>query len=293
MMKNRLIVAFIILCSAMMLTWGENAQSASQSSTASGSLTLNNKEIKLTHAYVDMVNPEEPIVVLSDKPLPPEDFSISILSETYIREKKVHAVLFSLSPMEKKLSGSLNFFYFPGNKTHFVALGDQAVLTITQFDDTTIAGQYKTSKPIVEGFSEVTLSFDATFQVKTGKSKAGMAPLKKIIIKGDTSLPARVYVEYYKSCLEGNLGKGRDFMAERERKEFDRHARENREALLYLFTQRPSEVRISTPAISGNTASITVHGSIRLGEEATGSIKMVLEGGQWKVSEDKWTITGK
>ena len=103
MMKNRLIVAFIILCSAMMLTWGENAQSASQSSTASGSLTLNNKEIKLTHAYVDMVNPEEPIVVLSDKPLPPEDFSISILSETYIREKKVHAVLFSLSPMEKKL----------------------------------------------------------------------------------------------------------------------------------------------------------------------------------------------
>ena len=37
----------------------------------------------------------------------------------------------------------------------------------------------------------------------------------------------------------------------------------------------------------------TVHGSIRLGEEATGSVKMVLEEGQWKVSEDKWTITGK
>jgi hypothetical protein len=62
---------------------------------------------------------------------------------------------------------------------------------------------------------------------------------------------------------------------------------------MYVLTQRPSEVKIGTPAIAGNSASFTVHGSMRSGEEATGSVKMVLEGGKWKVREDKWKITSK
>jgi hypothetical protein len=173
-------VAIVFLCCAwMLLSWAKSAQSAPQGSSASGSLTLNKVTIKLTYAYADMVNPEEPIIVLSNQPLPSDDFSISVLSENYVREKKVHAIIFSLSPKEKNLSGSLNFFYFPGKKTHFVALGNEAVLTITRFDDTAIVGKYKTPKPMVDDFNEVTFSFDASFQVNLGQSKAGPAPSKK------------------------------------------------------------------------------------------------------------------
>jgi len=180
MRKRMFVVAFVFSCCAwMFLAWAENGQSAPQGSSVSGSLTLNKDKIKLTHAYVDLDNPEDPIIVLSDKSLPPDNFSIGMLSESYIRQKKVHAVLFGLSPKEKKLSGSLNFFYFPGKKTHFIALGNSAALTITRFDNTAIVGKYKTPKPIVDDYNEVTLSFDASFQVNLGKSQASPAPSKK------------------------------------------------------------------------------------------------------------------
>jgi hypothetical protein len=85
----------------------------------------------------------------------------------------------------------------------------------------------------------------------------------------------------------------REFIAEKERKEFERDIKENREALMYVLAQRPSEVKIGTPSIAGNSASFTIHGSMGPGEEAMGSVKMVLEDGKWKVSEDKWKITQK
>jgi hypothetical protein len=52
-------------------------------------------------------------------------------------------------------------------------------------------------------------------------------------------------------------------------------------------------VKIGTPAIAGDSASFTVHGSMRPGEEARGSVKMVLEEGKWKVLEDKWEFRSK
>jgi len=180
MQKGMFVVAFVFSCCAwVFLTWAEAGQPAPQGSSASGSLTLNKDKIKLAYAYVDLDNPDEPIVVLSDKSLPPDNFSIGMLSESYIKQKKVHAILFGLSQKEKKLSGSLNFFYFPGKKTYFIPLVNSAALTTTRFDNTAIVGKYKTPKPAVDDDSEVTLSFEASFQVNLGKSQASPAPSKK------------------------------------------------------------------------------------------------------------------
>lgn len=68
---------------------------------------------------------------------------------------------------------------------------------------------------------------------------------------------------------------------------------ERREALLYVLTQRPFEVRIHTLVVSGDSASFIVEGNMRYGEKATGAVVMILEKGNWKVLEDKWKITGK
>ena len=124
--KSMFVVAIVFSCCVwMMLAWTKNAQSAPQGSSASGLLTLNKDKINLTNAYVDLVNPEEPIIVLSDKPLPPDNFSIGMLSESYIRQKKVHAILFSLSPKEKRLSGSHQLFLFPGQKDALRSAGER------------------------------------------------------------------------------------------------------------------------------------------------------------------------
>ncbi len=177
--KAIITISVFLCCSLMLLSWVGNVLSATEGSTASGELKLNDEKIKLAFAYVDLVNLDEPIVVLCDKELPPGDFSISLLTESFIRQQNVHAVLFSLSPKEKKLSGSLNFLYFPGEKSHFIALGESAELSITRFDETAIIGKYKTPKPVTEDFDEVTFSFDASFQVNLGKALAGQIPSKK------------------------------------------------------------------------------------------------------------------
>ncbi len=60
----------------------------------SGTLDINKKKFKLTHGYVDMVQPEEPVIVLSDKPLPAEQ--IPFLNADYTLKNKVHAVVFGI-----------------------------------------------------------------------------------------------------------------------------------------------------------------------------------------------------
>jgi hypothetical protein len=112
-------------------------------------------------------------------------------------------------------------------------------------------------------------------------------------VKGDAGPLAKAYAEYYKGCLRGNIDRILPFIAEKERKKFEGDIKENREAIIFVLTQRPSEVEIGPPVISGNSASFTIHGSLPSGEEATGSVKMILEDEKWKVSEDKWKITLK
>ncbi len=41
-------------------------------SDVSGTLEINKKEFSLSYGYMDLRKPEEPIITLSDKPLPPE-----------------------------------------------------------------------------------------------------------------------------------------------------------------------------------------------------------------------------
>jgi len=90
-----------------------------------------------------------------------------------------------------------------------------------------------------------------------------------------------------------DLGRILPSIAEMERKEIEGYIKEDREAIIYVLTQRPSSVEISPPVIDGKSASFTVHGSMKAGGEAKGSVKMIIEEGKWKVSEDKWEINLK
>jgi hypothetical protein len=147
--------------------------------SVAGSLSLNKSKIKLLHAYVDEDNPDSPIVALSDKPLPGK-FSIGILEDKYIKKNKVHVLIFEISPKEKKLAaGGLGALYFPGKKTHYVAIADKLALVLDKSDDTWMEGKISTPKPIVDDFYEITLSCEASFKVSWGKSNVKAEPSKK------------------------------------------------------------------------------------------------------------------
>jgi hypothetical protein len=277
----------LLFCAALLLSTIETATAASQGSSASGSLTLNKTKIKLSHAYVDLVNPDEPVICISDKPLPADAFSLGLLSEGYVREKKVHVLIFSISRKDKKPSGYINWLYFPGKETHFMNIGHAITVTIKRLDDTVIEGKITTPKPLVDDFYKVTLSLDAQFKVSLSKPAVKTAP-PKVFVTGDTSHPAKVYAEYYRACLMGDIKKLRGFLSAKARKEFDAFDEKERQMAVEVFKMRPTDVKITKPSITDDTASFSVHGSLRYGEKATGSVKMVLEEGKWKVREDKW-----
>ena len=178
MRSKKFIVAIVSLCSMFMLSGLVGTiRAASSASSISGFMILNKEKIKLSYAYVDLANPEEPIVVMSDKPLPGDDL-FAVLTDSYIRQKKLHAIVITISRSEKKLTEGINFIYFPGKQTHFIALGDKGILNLTKLDKDVISGTYKTPKPIADDYNGVTVSFDASFKVST-TGKSAELPLKK------------------------------------------------------------------------------------------------------------------
>jgi hypothetical protein len=141
-----------------------------QAREVSGTLIFDGKTIPLEHASVDETDEAEPIVVLSDKALPPE--AVPFLPEKLVKEKAVHAVAFSVSRKDKTLTNTFGKVYGPGHESG-VGLGrveDGGIkLVIRRLDGSVIEGTITTVKPVV--LSYVSYSFDLTFRAPAGKKK--------------------------------------------------------------------------------------------------------------------------
>ena len=88
---------------------------AAGAADVSGTLEINKKKFKLAHGYIDMVQPEEPVIVLSDKPLPEEQ--VPFLNADYAVKNKVHAVVFGIISKDKKIS-DMRWVYLGGDGRH-------------------------------------------------------------------------------------------------------------------------------------------------------------------------------
>jgi hypothetical protein len=82
-------------------------------------------------------------------------------------------------------------------------------------------------------------------------------------------------------------------IASRNLKEFDAYDTVTHHAAIEVLKTHPPKIIIGHAIIVGDTASFRVEGSETSGETATGSIKMILEDGKWKVLEDKWQVAGR
>jgi hypothetical protein len=283
-----LVCAFI--CIAIMF---DGVQTASAESVASGFLVVNGNKIKLIHAYVDEGDPQEPIVVLSDKPLPAE--AIPFLSAEVVKKQKVHAIAFSISRKDKKLVKTYNQVYYPGKEMHQVGIPEgAATLNVNRLDAAAIEGKIMTPKPVK--LPDITYSFDASFKVSLGKKSdnpSGKSAALEISVTGDTSPPAKAYAEYHKACIAGDVKNIRDFLVSKNQKEFDSYDKGRRESMIDTLKIRPAKIKVGKPTVTSDKASFTVEGAGADIKKAIGSIKMILENGRWKVLDDKWEITSK
>lgn len=136
----------------------------------SGRMTIDGKAVTLLHVYRDDTDPEEPIVVLSDQPLPPE--AVPFIPARLVKEKQIHALAFSVSGKDRKLTNTFGKVYCPGHEMGVglgrVEEGDVA-LTIDRLDATAIAGRISTVKPVK--LSSVAYEFDLKFRTGAAQRK--------------------------------------------------------------------------------------------------------------------------
>ncbi len=143
---------------------GRGAGASPAEKSVTGTLTVDGKAITLIYAYVDEMDANEPIVVLSDKPLPAE--AIPFIPEKMVKEKGVCAIAFSISRKDQKLSNTYGKIHCPGHELG-VGLGrvedGNLKLTIKRLDASKIEGSIATVKPMK--LSYISYSFDLVFRV--------------------------------------------------------------------------------------------------------------------------------
>ncbi|MBI5846778.1 MAG: DUF4878 domain-containing protein [Nitrospirae bacterium] len=277
------VLAFLI--TALLL----NISSVATAADVSGTLQINKKKVKLTHGYLDMMKPEEPVIVLSDKAIPAE--YIPFIGIDYADKNKVHAVVFIMDRKSKKFSEG-RWVYFGGDaETGFVVFdAEKATLELKQADDTIIEGRVRTPKPEKRG--DVTFSFDISFKLSAKAAIEKATAPRKISFSGDDSAPVKAYKEYCRAIMAGNTDGMKNYMAAKNLKEFEAMDAKEREMVLGILQMRPEKLKLDKPSISGDQATFKATGK-EGSDDSTGSIKMINEGGAWKVLEDKWQTISK
>lgn len=160
-----LFIVSIFFCALMLTGVVQPVAAASAEKNVSGSLVVDGKKIELLYAYIDNVQPDEPIVVLSSKPLPQE--AIPFVSEKLIKEQNIYVLAFSISGKDKKLTNTYGMLKYPENAT---GVGLRRVeeggvsLTVNRLDADIIDGKIATTKPVK--LSYISYSFDLVFKVK-------------------------------------------------------------------------------------------------------------------------------
>jgi len=284
---RRRVLYFFLVCQVLLLLC--SLPLGAGAADVSGTLEINKKKFKLAHGYIDMVKPEEPIIVLSDKPLPEEQ--VPFLNADYAAKNKVHAVVFGIIAKDRKVS-DMRWVYLGGDADIPVTVfpDDIISLDLKRADETIVEGKIKTTKP--KTLTDLTYSFTATFKLsaKAAREKA-LAP-KKVSFTGDDSAPVKVYKDYYRAIMAGDAGAMKKNLAARSLKEFESMDAKEQEMVLEMMKLRPEALKIAKPAIEGKEATFKAEGKEGTGI-STGTIKMQLEDGKWKVLEDKWSTVIK
>ena len=178
-----------------------------------------------------------------------------------------------------------------GDRKRFVPHpGDNVSLDLKQADDTLVEGRIKTSQPV--RLTDLTYSFDASFKLDTRAALTKATAPKKVSFSGDDSAPVQAYKEYYRAIMAGELEGMKKYLSAEYVKELEKMDSKERAMVLDILKMRPEQLKIEKPLITGDQASFKVSGK-EGSSVSTGSIKMVIENGTWKMLEDKWQSTSK
>jgi hypothetical protein len=168
--KTHASMASIVTAGIIAITAVHGAAISAAAGPVSGTLTVDGKKIVPAYACVDRTDPDEPIIVISNKPLPAD--AVPFIPEKLLKQQGIYAVAFSVSRKDKKLTNTYGMLSSPGNASQ-VGLGrveeGKVKLTIGRLDDDVIEGRITTIKPV--SLPYISYSFDLTFRIGPAKVK--------------------------------------------------------------------------------------------------------------------------
>jgi hypothetical protein len=254
---------------------------------AEGTITVNGKTTKLTHAYARAVKgffdktKEDVVVILSDVPLEAKALEDQFERSRMADAGKLHAFEITIDADGKPISTAFRDNGF--RKASPSGLSSADVFTKKVFDGKTVEGSYKSAKES-EFFGE-TYSFDVSFKAPITRAVAPVPPSAAETAAAQKTPQAAVYADFLRAIQKEDIPALRKLFTKEQAKNLDDPEAKKMVGMVKMMS--PTEIKVLKVVETGDKADLTVTGK-QDGSVASGVVHMVKEGGAWKVEREEW-----
>ena len=254
---------------------------------AEGTITVNGKTSKLSHAYARAVKgffdktKEDVEVILSDAPLEGKALLDQFERSHMADAGKLHAFEITFDADGKPISTAFRDNGF--KKASPSGLSSDDVFTKKVFDGKTIEGRYKAAKTH-EFFGE-TYSFDVFFKADITRAAKVVPPTAAETAAAQKSPQAKVYADFLKAIQKEDLGALKKLFTKEQAKHLDEP--DAKKMIGFVKMMSATDIKVLKLVEKGDTADLTVSGK-QDGNASNGVVHMAKEDGSWKVEKEEW-----
>ena len=255
--------------------------------TAEGTITVNGKTTKLSHAYARAVpgffdkTKEDVVVILTDVPLEAKALEDEFERIHLADAGKLHAFEITLDAEGKPISTSFRDNGF--KKASPSGLSSADVFTKKVFDGKTVEGSYKSAK-VSEFFGE-TYAFDVSFRADVTRAAKVVPPTAAETAAAQKTPQAAVYAALPEGHPEGGLPALKKLFSKEQAKNLDDPDAKKMVGMVKMMSA--TDIKVLKVVETGDTSDLTVAGK-QDGNAVNGVVHMVKEGGSWKVQREEW-----
>lgn len=258
--------------------------------SVSGTLTVNGKTAKLTHAYA--ATKENPFdkkrtdvyILFTDRELPANAVHDTFALMKAADDLKFNGFSIQVNDEQQINTGMIYSPHFKKDMGQISVAGVQK-LTTKDFSTSHVAGRVYMAEP--DDFFDNLFQFDATFDVTTAAAPKP-APLAGKPLPADGGEPAKAYHAYRAHIKKGDIANLRKSLTAERAKETE--TPEFKEMFELVQAMQPASVTITGGSVDGETATLLVT-SKENGSNSKGTVTLVRQGGAWKVSKESWKTT--
>jgi hypothetical protein len=254
---------------------------------AEGTITVNGKSTKLTHAYARAVKgffdktKEDVEVILSDVPLEGKALEDPFERIHMADAGKLHAFEITLGADGNPISTSFRDNGF--KKASPSGLSSEDIFTKKVFDGKTVDGSYKSAKTH-EFFGE-TYAFDVSFRADIAHAPKVAPPTAAETAAAQKSPATKVYLEFLDAVQKEDLAALKKLFTKEQAKNLDDPDAKKMVEMVKMMSA--TDVKVLKVVEKGDAAELTVTGK-QDGNVSNGVVHMVKEGGAWKVQQEDW-----